>query len=280
MKKYTFNWLVLVLFIIVSATSCKTEFEKVRTSGDVDLIYKKAYEYYEAERYIKSQGLFELIIPSYRGKKELEDIYFKYANTYYFDKQFVLAAYYFKNFTTTFPNSDLREEAEFMSAYANYQLSPNAKLEQSATQTAIDEFQMYINTFPTSPRVADANKLIDELRLKMEQKALEEAELYFNLRQYQAAVLVGENVIKDYPESRKGEYIRYLLANSSFQLAENSVIGKQQERYENVKKYASEFLKKYTKSDYRDEVQSMLDKSLNKIKSLDNGRYQNKSTGR
>jgi len=280
MKKYTFNWLVLVILLAVSVTSCKTEFETVRTSGDVDLIYKKAYEYYEAERYIKSQGLFELIIPSYRGKKELEDIYFKYANTYYFDKQYVLAAYYFKNFTTTFANSPLREDAEFMSAYANYQLSPNAKLEQSATQKAIDEFQLFINTFPTSERVADANKLIDELRLKMEQKVLEEAELYFNLRQYQAAVLIGQNLLRDFPESSKGEYVRYLLANSTFQLAENSVLGKQQERYENVKKFASEFLKKYTKSEYRDEVQSMLDKSLSKIKSLDNERYQNKSTGR
>ena len=280
MKKGLINWFFLVSLLLVLVTSCKTDFEKVRTSGDVDLIYKKAFEYYEAERYIKAQALFELIIPSYRGKAELEDIYFKYANTYYFDKQYVLASYYFKNFTTTFPNSALREDADFMSAYANYQLSPNPKLEQTNTEKAIEDFQLFINTFPESERVPEANRLIDELRIKMEQKALNEAQLYFDLRQYQAAVLVGENLLKDYPETKNGEYIRYLLVNSTFQLAENSIVTKQLERYESVKKYANEFLKKYSKSEYRSKAASMLDKSISKIKSLENGRYQNKSTGR
>ncbi len=280
MKKGLINWFFLVSLLLVLVTSCKTDFEKVRTSGDVDLIYKKAFEYYEAERYIKAQALFELIIPSYRGKAELEDIYFKYANTYYFDKQYVLASYYFKNFTTTFPNSALREDADFMSAYANYQLSPNAKLEQTSTEKAIENFQLFINTFPESDKVAQANQLIDELRVKMEQKALNEAQLYFDLRQYQAAVLVGENLLKDYPETKNGEYIRFLLANSTFQLAENSVVTKQLERYESVKKYSKEFLKKYSKSEYRNKVTSMLDKSNNKIKSLEDERYQNKGAGR
>ena len=278
MKKALVNWLFFGLCIVLFTASCKTEYEKIRTSGDSKTIYNKAYEYYEAGRYIKSQGLFELIIPSYRGKKELEDIYFKYADTYFKDKQYLLAAYYFKNFSTTFPNSEMREEAEYMSAYSNYKMSPNPKLDQTSTSKAIEDFQLFINTFPKSARVADANKLIDELRIKMEAKALNEAELYFNLKQYQASVLSGQNLLKDFPETRNGEYIRYLLVKANYNWAENSVVGKQQERYENVKKFASEFQKKYNASDYKAEVAQMLEKSLNKIKSLEDERYQNKSS--
>ena len=278
MKKALVNWLFFGVFVVLFSTSCKTEYEKIRTSGSADTIYKKAYEYYEDGRYIKSQGLFELIIPSYRGKKELEDIYFKYADTYFKDKQYLLSAYYFKNFSTTFPNSPMREEAEYMSAYSNYKMSPKPNLDQTSTAKAIEDFQLFINTFPESKRVADANKLIDELRIKQEAKALNEAELYFNLKQYQAAVLSGQNLLKDYPETRNGEYIRFLLVKANFNWAENSVIGKQQERYENVKKFASEFQKKYQSSDYKAEVAQMLEKSLNKIKSLEDERYQNKSS--
>jgi len=278
MKKALINWLVFGVLIILSTTACKTEYERVRTSGDVATIFTKSYEYYNEGRYIKAQGLFELIIPTYRGKKELEDIYFKYADTYFQDRQFLLSAYYFKNFSTTFPNSEMREEAEFMSAFSNYQLSPNPKLEQTSTQKAIDDFQLFINTYPESKRVADANQLIDELRIKMEQKALNEAELYFDLRQYQASVLSGENILKEYPETKNGEYIRYLLVKATYNLAENSVITKQQERYESVKKYAEDFKKKYKKSQYREEVTSMQKKSLRKIKSLEDERYQNKSS--
>ncbi len=278
MIKTLVNWLVFGLLIILSATSCKTEYEKIRTSGDATSIYKKAYDYYEQGRYIKAQGLFELVIPTYRGKKELEDIYFKYADTYFQDKQYLLSAYYFKNFSTTFPNSPMREEAEFMSAFSSYNLSPNPKLDQTSTQKAIDDFQLFINTFPESKRVADANQLIDELRIKMEQKALIEAELYFDLRQYQASVLSGENLLKEYPETKNGEYIRYLLVKATYNLAENSVVTKQQERFENVKKYAEDFQKKYKKSEYAAQVANMLDKSLSKIKSLEDERYQNKSS--
>lgn len=278
MKNTLVNWLFLGMLVMMFTTSCKTEYEKVRTSGNVDLVYKKAYEYYEAGRYVKSQGLFELVIPSYRGKKELEDIYFKYADTYFKDRQYLLSAYYYKNFSTTFPNSEMREEAEFMSAFSNYKISPNPKLDQIATTKAIEDFQLYINTFPESPRVADANKLIDELRIKLEAKALNEAELYFNLRQYRASVLSGQNLLKEFPETKNGEYIRYLLVKANFNWAENSVIGKQQERYENVKKFAGEFQKKYNESNYKAEVSQMLEKSLNKIKSLDDERYKNKSS--
>ena len=278
MKNALINWLFLGMLVVMCTTSCKTEYEKVRTSGNADLIYKKAYEYYEEGRYVKSQGLFELVIPSYRGKKELEDIYFKYADTYFQDKQYLLSAYYYKNFSTTFPNSEKREEAEFMSAFSNYNISPNPKLDQIATTKAIEDFQLYINTFPESPRVADANRLIDELRIKLEQKALNEAELYYNLRQYRAAVLSGQNLLKEFPETKNGEYIRYLLVKANFNWAENSVIGKQQERYENVKKFAGEFQKKYNKSEYKAEVSQMLEKSLSKIKSLNDERYKNKSS--
>jgi hypothetical protein len=39
-------------------------------------------DYYEDEEYQKAQTLLELIISSYRGKKEAEEIYYKYSFTF------------------------------------------------------------------------------------------------------------------------------------------------------------------------------------------------------
>jgi outer membrane protein assembly factor BamD len=270
---FTFTVLVALLSI-----GCKTEFERVRISGDPELIYNKAYAYYDNGDFNKAQTLFELVIPAYRGKKELEDIYFKYAYTYYNQEKYILSSYYFKNFATTFPNSSLREEAEFMSAFSNYQLSPTYRLDQTNTEQAIDEFQLFINTFPESDRVDDANRLIDECRRKLEEKAYAEGELYYNLRQYQAAVLVFQNLLKDFPETPNSEQIRFMIIAATFNLAENSVITKQLERYKSVEKYAIEYLDKYeAASSNRKEANTMLEKSVRKIKSLENDRYQNQS---
>ncbi|MBK8557724.1 MAG: outer membrane protein assembly factor BamD [Lewinellaceae bacterium] len=170
MKKTTL-WLLLA-GIITAAGACKSSFEKVRVSGDPDLILQKAFEYYEQEEYQKSQTLFDLVLSNVRGKKDAEKAYFDYAYTHYHLKQYLLSAYYFKNFSNTFINSEYREEAAFMSAYSNYQLSPTYRLDQTASIDAIDEFQLFVNLFPKSPRVEECNKLIDELRRKLEQKSL------------------------------------------------------------------------------------------------------------
>ncbi|MEM1120672.1 MAG: outer membrane protein assembly factor BamD, partial [Bacteroidota bacterium] len=164
-QKYGIGFL---LGILVLLSACRSEFEKIRTNPDPGFLQKKAFEYYEAEDYQKAQTLFELIINGLRGQADAEKVYFAYAYTHYHQEKFVLASYYFKNFVSTYGNSAYKEEAEFMSAYSHYKLSPIYRLEQSYSEKAIDGFQLFVNTYPKSERVQQANELIDEMRKKME----------------------------------------------------------------------------------------------------------------
>lgn len=273
MKKSFLITGVLVAVALFFA-GCKSQFEKIRASGNTDLIYQKAFEYYEHGEYLRAQTLFELIIPAYRGKPELEKIYFTYSYTYYNLSKFILANYYFKNFSSTFPTSPLREEADFMAAYSNYQMSPTFRLDQTYTEKAIEEFQTFVNTYPTSERVKECNRLIDEMRLKLEKKVFEEGILYYNLRQYQAATVTFGNLLKDFPETGNAEQVRYLITKAAFNLAENSIYEKQEERYRTAVGYAKDFMHKYKDSSNAKEVKSIYDSSVKKLKSLTNGRYQ------
>jgi outer membrane protein assembly factor BamD len=274
-KKFVFLCLAAGLILLMG--SCKSEFEKVRASGDTDLIYKKAFDYYDQGEYLRAQALFELIIPAYRGRPELEKVYFTYAYSYYELAKYVLANYYFNNFSSTFPTSPLREEADFMAAYSNYQLSPTFRLDQTYTTKAIDEFQTFVNTYPTSERVQECNRLIDEMRLKLEKKSFEEGLLYYNLKQYQAATVTFENLLKDFPETNNAEQVRYLIAKGAYELAENSIFSRQEERYKKAVSYAQDFLEKFKESKDFKEIKSIYDNSVKKLKSLTNGRYQDQS---
>ncbi|RMF21390.1 MAG: outer membrane protein assembly factor BamD [Bacteroidetes bacterium] len=278
MEKRVILAAVVGLFLL---SGCKSEFEKIRASGDVELIHRKAREYFEQGEYQRAQTLYELVIPAYRGKRELEDVYFQYAYTFYHQGKYILANYYFKNFATTFPNSTHREEAEFMAAYSYYHLSPSFRLDQSYTEKAIEEFQLFVNMYPHSERVQECNRLIDEMRLKLEQKAFAEAMLYYDLRQYQAAVVTFENLLKDFPETRKAEQVRFMIVKSAYELARNSIYTKQEERYKEVVEYADYYLRKFADGKNQKEVAAILDGSIQKLKSLTNGkyRYQDQSTG-
>lgn len=267
MKIKSLSILIFSLSLLILSSSCKSEFETIRASGDSAAIYKEAEKYYEAGEYFKAQTLYELVIGSFRGKKELEDIYFKYAYTYYNLEKYILASYYFKNFSNTFPNSQLRQEADFMSAYSNYELSPTFRLDQTYTDKAIEELQIFVNTYPNSDKVELSNNLIDEMRKKLEVKVFEEGKLYSDLRQYQAATQVFENMLKDYPETTNGEEVRYRIIEAGFLLAENSVVDKQEERYEEVLKRSDRFMERYPQSKFYNDVNVINKKSSKKLKS-------------
>lgn len=266
MKK-TFGWLALssLLFLF---SACKSEYERVRTGGDPELILNKAFEYYEKEDYQKAQSLFELVLSNVKGTKKAEKANFYYSYTHYHLKEFLLSAFYFKSFANTFTNSEFREEAAFMSAYSNYKLSPSYRLDQTNTQKAIEEFQLFVNLFPKSTRVRECNNLIDELRSKLEQKAFGEGELYYNLRQYQSAVISFDNLLRDYPETPDEERVRYLIAKASFQLSENSVLEKKTDRYNETMVRCDDFLEKYPKSKYAKEIRETRKKSEQNLKAV------------
>lgn len=274
MNKVPFLFLIALLF---GAASCSNSFEKLRTSGDVSTMTKSALSFYKEEEYIKAQTLFELIMPSLKGQPVLEEISFKYAYTHYNLHNYTSANFYFKNFATTFGASSLREEAEYMAAYSLYKQSPNYKLEQESTLKAIDGFQSFVNSFPESKRAKNCNKLIDELRKKLEKKGFEEGNLYFNISQYQAAIQVFENLLKDFPETSDAETVRYTILRSSYLFAENSIYEKQLERFKVVVEKYNDFNEKFPKSRYKREAEAYLITASKRIKELDNDRYKNES---
>ncbi len=270
MKSRIFQTLFGALLLIALSTSCKSEFEKIRASGDVQLLYEKAISFYEDGQYQKAQTLFELIINNLRGKVEAEKIYFYYAYTHYHLQKYVLATYYFKNFTNTFPNSEFREEADFMKGYSSYQLSPTYRLDQSYTKDAINDFQLFVNTYPTSERVEECNKLIDECRAKLELKAFSQAELYYDLKQYQSAQHAFENLLQDFPDSRQAETVRFLMTKASYLLAINSVYEKQEERYRDVMASSDAFFNRHPDSKYAKELETIRSNSNKKLNELSN----------
>jgi outer membrane protein assembly factor BamD len=116
--------------------------------------------------------------------------------------------------------------------------------------------------------VEECNKLIDELRRKQEFKAFSEGELYYNLRQYQSAVIVFDNVLRDYPESPEAEHIRYLIAKSAFHLAKNSVVDKKTDRLKEAIVRCNDFMEKFATGKYAKEVKLIKREAEQEIKTV------------
>lgn len=245
------NWKILsVVFILAMGagmSSC-SKYNRLLKSQDVELKYQKAFEYYNDEDYQRALPLFEELIAMTRGTSKSETVYYHYAYCYFGIRDFYLASFYFNTFTKTYPNSEYVEECAFMSAYCHYMNSPIPSLDQSDTKRAISQFQLFLERYPETTRKDTTNALVGDLLGKLEEKAFENAALYYDIEQYKSAVIALNNVLKEFPTTERREEILFMILESNYLLATNSVVEKKQERLKTTIKSYHNFVDSYPNS--------------------------------
>lgn len=237
--------LSLVFLLFMAACS---PYEKVLKSNDVNFKLTKANEYYDQKKWSRANELYRSIAPVLKGTRNYEPLYLRYAYTFYNMKQYMEAAYHFKNFTDFFPSSRDVEEAEFMHAISLYKDSPKATLEQTTTLKAMDALRSFVNMHPNSKRVPEARMLLDQAREKLETKEAGVARLYYNLRQYRAAAFYYKEVLEEFPMSPNADYYQFMVVKSLYYYAKASIESKQSERYADVAAAFTELKDIYPKS--------------------------------
>src|SRR5690606_39077126 len=116
----------IVLLLLASCSG----YEKVLKSDDISYKLSKANQYYDKGQYTRANGVYQSLLPVMKGTKDFEALYYRYAYTAFYLKDYLAASYHFKNFTDYFPSSKDAEEAEYMHAYCLYMQSPKPSLEQ------------------------------------------------------------------------------------------------------------------------------------------------------
>lgn len=260
--------LFLLSLSIWFTVGCKDKYEKIRRNPDPNVRYQEAIKLFDKGNYEKSQYLLEDLIGYYRGDPKAEDIYFKYSYTQYHTRNYAFASHYFKQFYSTFPNSANAEEALYMSAYSSYKQSPIYRLDQSDTQKAMEGFQFFANTYPTSSRLTQCNEILDELQKKLEEKSTANAALYYRIGNYKAALHSYQNILKEFPETSNAEKIRLMVLKSDYELAKNSVEEKQKSRFQEVVGLYYEFIDMYPSSPYKKDAENIFSKASQKLKLL------------
>ena len=257
MKKCV-SFLLLAVFVM-TFSSCK--FQQVLKKGDVDQKYEMAMKLYEQKDYSRALQLFDPLINMMKATDKAQKLYYCYAYSYYYQKEYTLASYYFKRYTSNFPNTKEAEECAFMSAYCNYMNSPDYQLDQTSTVEAIKDLQLFTNTYPESVRVSECNDLIDKIRIKLEYKDYKIAKMYYRMEDYVSAVTCFNNILKDYTDSPHKEEILYLILKSYYKYAKESIESKKKERYMKAVLAYNELLSHYPNSQYLTEANELKTKT-------------------
>jgi len=196
-----------------------------------DKNYERAMRHYRQQQYLSAARLFEELYPLAIGTPAADTILFAFADCYFQNHDFELAAFHFKDYTRRFPNTPRAEEAYFRCLQAIYNLSPNYSLDQFETRYAIEEINQFIRQYPYSQYMEACNNMLDELRNKLAKKDFEIVKLYYNTEKYEAAQIAARNFLKDFPESGYVPEVLYTLVQNNLRYAKKSVVSKKRERF-------------------------------------------------
>ncbi len=262
MKKY-----LIIVVLLIGFSSC-SEFQKALKSDSVAEKFKLATQLFDDGKFAKANRLFVQIVPNYRGKPQAEKLMYMYSKSFYEMKDFYLAGYQFERFVTSYPKSEKVEEAAYLSTKSYYLLCPIYTKDQEDTVDAIEKLQVFINTYPESEYIAEANKMVKELDFKLEQKSFEIAKQYNTITDYKAAINSFNNFLLEYPGSALREGALFFRLDAAYKLAVNSVEYKKETRLNAAQKYLNSFISSFSNSDKTQVTKNMLQEVNNQLQTF------------
>lgn len=257
----------LIVTVVIAFSSC-SKFNKVLKSKDVDYKLIMADKLFQEKKYRQAQQLYEELYPVFKGTDKFEELYYKDAYCFYYLGNYRDAENFFKGFLEVFPNSSKAEEVDFMHAMCFYKQIPKVDLDQTNTAKTIGVMQTFISTHPGSSKIAEATSIIDKCRELLEIKELRAADLYFKVGQFRAAAIAYEDLLNNYPESKKGDEYKLNAIRAYYKFAKLSIIDKQVERYEKVINEYQDFADRFPESPLLTEATEFNNLSQNNIKEI------------
>ncbi len=251
--KQTFFKLLTAVVVLLALTHC-AGINALIKEGKPDDIYAKALEFYGKEKWNRASTLFESVAPVYLGTAREDSIAFFNAHCKYKNTDYDTASQLLDDFRRRFGRSVFIEDAEGMYADCFYRMSPGSSRDQTMTSKAIIAINEFIARYPESEKVEEFKKINDELTERLHEKTYLNAYTYYKIGRFKSAIVALKNALRTYPESKYREEIMYLIVDSAYRLAENSIAAKQTDRYLSMLDSYLSFCEEFPESKHRKQV--------------------------
>lgn len=247
--------------VVIASNSCKSQFELLLNSNDVDAKYEAAFEYFNNRKYSKAASLFESLSVLTNGTERDDTVRYYWGLSNYRFKDYYTAETNFEQFVASYPRSPFTSEARYLRLDCLYRQTLRYELDQTPTYKAINEISSYILDFPENTHMEECRDMLLDLNSRLDKKAYESAKLYYKMEDYLASRVAFKNVLKDDAENMYREDILYYIAMSSYKYAHQSVPSKQKERYLSFIDDYLNFIGEIPESHYRKELDSIYRKA-------------------
>ena len=256
--KYSFRSLIIATAAFIAIVGCKSQYETLLNSNDVDAKYAAAFDYFNQKKYSKAAQLFESMSVLTNGTERDDTVQYYWGLSNYRYKDYYTAETNFTKFLENYPRSPFAEDARFLRLDCMYRSTYRYELDQTPSYACLQAIAEYITEYPgENPHMDACRKMADDLNERLDRKAYENAKLYYRMEDYLASRVAFKNVLKDDADNIYREDILYYTAMSSYHYARLSVKEKQKERYLTFVDDYLNFIGEIPESKYRRELDVM-----------------------
>ena len=239
--------------------SCAKEFNMVYKTSDYHYKYEYAKECFYNGKWSRAITLLSELVNLEKGTDNAQESLYMLAMAQYNSQDYETASATFKRYVSSYPKGFYAEMAEFYVGQSLYMSTPEPRLDQSQTVSAIAAFQEYLDLYPDATQKAIAQQRLFDLQDKLVVKQLHNAQLYYDLgpyfgncayggNNYEACIITAQNALKDYPYTKMRENFAVLIMKSKYELAQQSVEEKKLDRYQDAQDECYGFINEYPDS--------------------------------
>jgi len=221
-----YPWMALIIAITLSACggSGRLRYETPQEA------YEKGLAQYENGDFERATGFFQGAFDFGRTHQWAADSQLLLARSYRSNNEYLLAANEFTRFMQIYRSDPRVPDAEYELAMTYYDRSPKSELDQTDTERAIVQFQLFISRYQDHELTEDAQSRIIELRGKLAQKQFHTAQLYERRERWNAAAVSYEAVFDRYYDTDMADDALLGALKTYLEYARLSIPSRQAER--------------------------------------------------
>jgi outer membrane protein assembly factor BamD len=209
----------LLASMVAFAPACAARSSAVPAgTADADkFLFERGQEELKERHWSASREYFRQIVDNYPQSPFRPDSKLAVGDTYIGEdtaESLVLGANEFREFLTFYPTNPRADYAQYRLAvaYAEQMLAPDR--DQSATRDTIKELQVFLDRYPNSSLMPDAQKLMRDAKDRLSEASFRVGRTYYRMKWYPGAIDRFREVLKNDPEFTRRDAVYFHLAES------------------------------------------------------------------
>ncbi|MDE3157035.1 MAG: outer membrane protein assembly factor BamD [Acidobacteriota bacterium] len=184
-------------------------------------LYEQGEASLKAHHWTDAHELFQKIVDNYPQSQYVPQARLGLGDAYLGQKtpeSLVLALNQYREYLTYYPTSDQAPYAQYQLAMTHFNQMRGPERDQTQTRDAIQEFETFLQRYPNSTLVADAEKRLREAKDRLDEHDYEVGLFYFHINWYPGAIDRFQSILKSDPQYSGRDAVLFYLGESLVKL--------------------------------------------------------------